>query len=549
MVITLTKKFWARGLSVLVVVAPLADRTAAQDAPTAPPPAPFDLLIRGAAVLDGTGADALATDVGIRAGMVAWLGSDPDARAARTIDARGLTLAPGFIDLHAHADEDALRLPTAESFLRMGVTSIITGNCGGSAPALAAHFAAIEAAGISLNYGSLIGHGTIRTGVMRTAARAPTDAELRRMGARVDEAMRAGAFGMSTGLIYVPGTYATTEELVALCKIVAQHGGLYATHMRDEGDGVLTAIAEALRIGREADCQVHLSHLKASGKVVWGKGPDIVAAVAAARASGQRVTGDQYVYTASSTGLDVLFDSRALSVGRKEFGERLRSDPQFRAEMAAAVLAAARRAGFDDLAYAQIASASGHAELNGKRMPEAAQTLLGRNDPAAQAEAACILFADAAPTRVSMIYHKMCEPDVEAILAADFVSIAADAGIRDPQGESRPHPRGSGNNPRVLGHYVRDRKVVSLPEAVRKMTSLPAAIFGLAGRGRIEPGACADLVLFDPAQIHDRAVYGAPPVPPIGIPYVLVNGVVVIDQGKHTGQRPGHVLRRSTKPK
>lgn len=543
MVITFAKKFWPTLLTVLGVAASTAGQA---PQPTA---TGFDLLVRGADVLDGTGTPARRLQVGVRDGRIAWLSADPaaapPAAAKRTIDASGLTLAPGFIDLHAHADEDALRLPEAESFLRMGVTTIITGNCGSSAPALATHLAAVEQQGIGLNYGSLIGHGTVRTGVMRTANRAPTPAELDRMKARVDEAMRAGAFGLSTGLIYVPGTYAKTDELVELAKVVAQHGGLYASHMRDEGSGVLASIDEALRIGQQADCQVHLSHLKASGKVVWGKGPEIVAAIAKARARGQRVTGDQYVYTASSTGLDVLFDSDALSVGRKAFAERLRADATFRAATVRSVLAAAARVGFDDLAFAQVASAPEHPECNGMRLPEVAKLMLGKDDAPAQAEVACTLFADAAPARVSMIYHKMCEPDVEAILAADFVSIAADAGIRDPAGESRPHPRGSGNNPRVLGKYVRERKVVALSEAVRKMTSLPATIFGLAGRGRIEVGACADLVLFDAAAVQDRADYGAPPTPPAGIPYVAVNGVLVIDQGTSTKARPGQVLRRA----
>ncbi len=519
----------------------LSVRVASQDPATA-----FDVVVRGGQVIDGTGAPARRADVGVRGGRIVEVGTiGADAQATRTLDATGLTLAPGFIDVHAHADEDAVRLSTADNFVRMGVTTIITGNCGGSVPVLGPHFERLERDGISLNYGSLIGHGTIRTGVMRTVPRAPTPDELARMKQRVDAAMREGAFGMSTGLIYVPGTYAATEELIELSKVVAEHGGVYASHMRDEAKGVLDSIEEALRIGREAGCHVHLSHLKASGRSVWGKGDDIVAAIAAARASGARVTGDQYLYTASSTGLEVLFPSKELSVGRAPFGKRLRDDAEFAEAMAKEVLRNAKEAGFDDLAYCQIANAPNHPEFNGKRIPDAARALLSRDDARAQADAACRLISDADGKRVSMIYHKMSEDDVERILRAPFVSVASDAGIRTPDGDDRPHPRGSGNNVRVLGRYVRERKVVPIELAVQKMTSLPAAIFGIEHRGRIAVGDHADLVVFDAAKVADTATYDDGRGEPVGVAYVFVNGVLVVEQGKHTGAKPGHVLRHS----
>jgi N-acyl-D-amino-acid deacylase len=509
---------------------------------------PFDVVLRGATVVDGSGSPARRADVAVRDGRIVVVGQiEAGAPATHTLDVKGLTLAPGFIDLHTHADEEAARLPTADNFVRMGVTTIITGNCGGSVPALAAHFARLERDGISVNYGSLIGHGTIRSGVMRTAPRAPTADELERMKARVEAAMREGAFGMSTGLIYVPGTYAQTEELIELSKVVAAHGGIYASHMRDEAKGVLASIDEALRIGREAGCHVHLSHLKASGKAVWGMGDDLVKKIAQARAAGAKVTGDQYVYTASSTSLDVLFPSKELSVGRAAFAKRLAEDAEFARAMATAVLASAKEAGFDDLAYCQIASAPGHPAWNGKRIPDVARALLQRDDSQAQAEAACRLFAASDGKRVSMIYHKMSEDDVERILRAEFVSIASDAGIRSRSGDDRPHPRGSGNNVRVLGRYVRERKVVSLELAVQKMTSLPATIFGLEGRGRIAVGAWADLVAFDADQVADTATYEDGRGDPVGVVYVLVNGVPVVEKGEHNGKKPGKVLRRGSR--
>lgn len=518
-------------------------------AATVPAQAPFDVILRGGLVADGSGGEPTPADVAIRDGRIAQVGTvDADAAARRSIDATGMVIAPGFLDVHAHADEDAAKKPEAENFVRMGVTTIITGNCGSSVPVLDVHFARLESQGISLNYGTLIGHGTIRTGVMRTAARAPTEGELERMRERVAIAMREGAFGMSTGLIYVPGTYAETEELISLSKVVADHGGVYASHMRREDDQVLASIAEAIRIGREAGCRIHLSHLKASGKSVWGYGDRIVDALEAARAAGVQVTGDQYLYTASSTGLEVLFPSRELSTGRTEFGKRLAEDPKFAAAMADAVLASAEHAGFHDLAYAQIANAPGHPELAGLRLSEVAKRLLGREDARAQAEAACRLMIDAKGTRVGMVYHKMCEPDVERILRAPYVAIASDAGIRSRDGADRPHPRGSGNNARLLGHYVRERGVVSLGLAVRKMTSLPAEVFGLADRGRLAVGMAADVVVFDPARVRDTATYDDPRADPEGIPYVLVNGVLVIDAGTHTHARPGMVLRHRPTP-
>ncbi len=535
--------------SVLVVLqVALCALAGCRSGPPAPRPA-FDVILHGGTVIDGSGTPGRRADVGIRDGRITAVGELRPADAARQVDCTGRVVAPGFVDLHAHVDAEIARKPTADNFVQMGVTSLITGNCGTSVRDLGLHFGRCERGGLGLNYGSLIGHGTVRTQVMGTANRAPTPEELARMEALVEKAMQDGAFGMSTGLIYVPGIYSETAELIALARIVARYGGLYASHQRSEGDEVLESIAEALRIGREAGLPVHLSHMKASGRPNWGRSAAILAALREARAAGMAVTGDQYAYDASSTSLDVLFPAEPLAIGRQEFAAKLRDDAAFRSEMHQALRRKMTSSGFGHLGWCRIASAPGHPELNGLTLDQAAPRLCeGRADADAQAEAAIALFIAAAGGRVGMVYHGMAEADVRAFLQEDWIAVASDAGLRDPTSPDRPHPRGSGNNPRVLGRYVREQRVLSLELAIHKMTALPCAIFGIADRGTIRPGAFADLVVFDPATILDRATWHEPTLPPVGIDHVLVNGVAVVDAGVLTGARAGMVLRGPAKP-
>ncbi len=503
----------------------------------------FDLIIRGGSVHDGKGI-VTRQDIGITGARITALGDLNLAKGKQDLDASQLIIAPGFIDVHAHADRSARRRPRAENYLAMGVTSIVTGNCGRSELDLETHFRALEKNGISINYASLIGHGSVRSKVMGNARRAPTDEETLAMQALVRRAMQAGALGMSTGLIYVPGTYAETLELIELAKVVSEFDGIYASHMRNEAGKVLVAINEALRIGKTAKLAVHLSHLKASGKPNWGRGKTIVARLREARDAGQKVTGDQYAYTASSTSLDVLFPSASFEIGRKAFAARLENDPAFRQQMSKALHRTMERSGFGDLAYCQIATAPKHPELNGETIRSAAKIVLGKDDRRAQAEMAIRLIVDAKGSRVSMVYHKMCEEDVETIMKTPFIAVAADAGIRLRKTVSKPHPRGAGNNARVLGRYVRERKTLPLALAITKMTSLPAAVFGLPDRGTIRVGAFADLVIFDANTVIDGATYKDPLASPKGISQVIVNGVWVIRDGEHTGARPGQVLRK-----
>lgn len=504
---------------------------------------PFDVIVRSGEVLDGTNRAARIADVGIRGTRIAAIGDLATATAKLELDAKGLVVAPGFVDVHTHVDSEIARLPGCDNFVRMGVTTIVTGNCGRSAEDLDAHFARVERGGVGVNYASLVGAGTVRTQVLGTEDRAPTEDELQRMRGLVRTAMEQGAFGISTGLIYVPGTYAKTEELIALAREAGKHGGLYASHIRNENDDVMRAVEELLRIGREADVPVHLSHAKCTGKPNHGRSPEVLKALALARAAGQRVTADQYVYDASSTGIDVLFPSAELAIGRKAFGERLQNDAEFRSRMRTALKATMKRVGFGDFSYARIAHAPGNADLDGLLIPEAAQKRRRANDQDAQADMAMDLYSAAGDERVGMIYHVIGEADVATFLAQEWIAVASDAGVRPLDGEGKPHPRGAGNNVRVLGRYVREQGVLSLPLAVHKMTQVPANAFGLDDRGELRVGAFADVVVFDAKTVNDRATFAEPLLPPVGMRWVLVNGQVAAEGDRVTKARAGMVLR------
>ncbi|MCA8964931.1 MAG: D-aminoacylase [Planctomycetes bacterium] len=505
-------------------------------------PQRYDLVVKNARLVDGVNRTVTNGDVAIRAGRIVALGAVQRTADTPVLEVGGRCIAPGFVDVHTHVDSDVVRQPLAENFLRMGVTTLITGNCGSSVKDIDGHLTRLENGGIGVNYGTLIGHGTVRTAVLGSANRAPDAAELTRMQDLVEAGMSAGAFGLSTGLIYVPGTYAQRDEITALAAVAGRHGGVYASHMRYEGDLVLEAIAETLTIGRDARLPVHISHIKCTGKPNHGRAAEVLAVLQAARAQ-QQVTADQYAYDASSTGIDVLFPSAELAVGREAFAKRLGSEPEYRQQIHAALLRKMDEIGFGDFRHARIAAAKGNTDLNGLLLPAAAERRLGKADRDAQAEIAIELFVAAAPARVTMVYHSMAEADVERYMAQDWIALASDSGLRSAASVDKPHPRGAGNTARLLGRYVRERGVVDLPTAVHKLSDLPATIFGIEDRGALRVGAWADLVIFDPATIIDRATYDAPTLPPDGIAYVLVNGVVAVAEGQVTGVRAGQVLR------
>jgi N-acyl-D-amino-acid deacylase len=501
----------------------------------------YDLVLRGGRVLDGSGNPWYAADIGIRAGKVAAVGRLAEATAARTLDAAGLVVAPGFIDVHAHVETGLRERRTADNFLLDGVTTLVTGNCGGSEVDLPRFFDELRAGGLSLNLASLIGHNSVRRAAMGTEERDPTADELARMEALVDQAMRAGAVGLSTGLIYVPGTYAKTPEVVALARVAARHGGVYASHIRSEGDQVFAAIDEAVEVGRQAGLPVQISHFKVSNKNLWGQSVRTIAQVDRARAAGLDVTVDQYPYAASSTGLSTLLPSWALAGGGDALRARL-ADRATRDRVAREMKDHIRRRnGRKRLDYAVVASCSWDRTRDGLSL-SAINERLGR--PRRLEHEIETVLEMMEKGGAQMVYHAMDEQDVERILRVPYAMVASDAGVVEP-GMGRPHPRAYGTNARVLGRYVRERGALRLEEAVRKMTSLPAQRFGLVDRGLVRPGLWADLVVFDPAAVADRATFEAPHAPPAGFRFVLVNGEVVVEDGRHLGTRPGQVLRRA----
>jgi N-acyl-D-amino-acid deacylase len=497
----------------------------------------FDLLIRGGRVVDGTGAPARAADIGIRNGRIAAVGALVSATAPAVIDATGQVISPGFIDVHTHADEVAGH-PLAEHFLQMGVTTVIAGNCGGSADDIAAAFTTIEQTRISVNFATLVGHNTVRRAVMGTARRAPTSVELTRMRSLVEKAMADGAVGFSTGLQYVPGTYAEQAEIVELAKVAGRAGGVYASHMRNEGTELEAAVTETIDIGEAAQMAVEISHLKVDAPSRWGASARALALIDAARARGMRIAADVYLYDAASSTLGIRFPSWVLEGGQPAIDKRLDDEPTW-ARIKEEMKRLIRERGIEHYAFARIASYRSDPSLNGLSIPEAAAKVLGRDDIEAQLEMMRrMLRAGGA----SMVYQFMAEDDIARILRYPHVAIASDSG-HNVMGEGVPHPRGYGNAVRALARYVRELNVVSLEDAIRKMTSLPADHFGFRDRGRIAVDQAADLVIFDPARVADRATYEQPHQYPDGISAVLVNGVLVVERGAHTKARPGQVLR------
>jgi N-acyl-D-amino-acid deacylase len=506
--------------------------------PATLPATDFDLLIRGARIVDGTGSPWYRADVGVRDGKIAAVGSLDEISATRVVEARGMVLAPGFIDVHTHVEDEVEMLPEAANFLRDGVTTIVTGNCGISETDLAAFFSRLETLGIGPNVASLIGHNSVRRKVMGTENRSAEAQEISRMQGLVDAAMRDGAVGLSTGLIYIPGTYSDTDEVIALAEVAARRGGVYATHMRSEGLKVFEAVAEAIEVGKQALIPVEISHFKIASPRMWGRAEEIIALVEKARSEGVDVVVDQYPYEWSSTSLGTTLPSWARAGGREKLVERLH-DPATRARIVREMVERLEADGYQDFSYAVVASHASDRSIEGKSIPEIS-AVRGRQ-PSLQNEIDTILeMMEAGGAK--MLYHKMSERDVERILLYPNTAVASDGHIQDP-GVGLPHPRAYGTNARVLAEYVRRRKLLTLEDAVRRMTSLPARTFGLQDRGLIRVGCAADMVLFDPERVADRATLTHPHSYSVGFALVLVNGSVVVENDALTGGRPGKVLR------
>ena len=497
----------------------------------------FDVVIRHGRVADGTGNPTYFADVAVKDGHITHIGMVEGAGKTE-IDATGLIVAPGFIDVHTHADEIADQ-PLAENFLRMGVTTIVVGNCGTSAPDVGKFFRDVERNKVSPNVATLIGHNTVREAVMGGSSdRAPTPGELAKMKSLVDQAMRDGAVGFSTGLIYLPGVFAKTQELVELARAVTPYGGIYTSHMRHEDAQIYDALDEVFRVAREAHLRAEVSHIKLGGEKAWGQAAKVLAYIEAARAGGLDITQVQYAYTASSTTMRQLIPDDALEGGPQQFLAIL-ADPTKKADLKARMKQHILARGRQDYAYAVIASFHHDASLNGLNIVEAAKKLRGSDSLDDQIEVILDLEKNGGAAGV---FHGINEDDLQAFMRHPNTMIASDSGVRE-FGKDVPHPRGYGNNARVLGRYVRELKVLRLEDAIRKMTSLPAETFRFGQRGELREENWADIVVFDPAKIGDPATYTDPHHYAVGIPHVLVNGVPVIRNGEHTGAKPGMALR------
>jgi dihydroorotase/N-acyl-D-amino-acid deacylase len=531
--------------------------------------AAFDLVIHNGHIIDGTGSPWYSGDVGIRDGRIAAIGNLGGANAKRVIDAQGRVVAPGFIDMLGQSEVTIIVDPRLPSKIYQGITTEVTGEGTSIAPqndatlqgdmemyrhygiqpdwkTLAEYFARIEKQGIGINLATYVGATQIRRVVIGDADRPPSAAELEKMKALVRQAMEEGARGVSTSLEYAPAPYASTEELIALATESAKYGGIYATHMRNEGDGIMAALDEAARIGREAKSPVEIWHLKVAGKSMWGKMPEVVAFIEKARASGLDISADTYAYTAWNNSLSAFIPPWAHDGGDAKLIERMK-DPATRARIRADMKTYTKTwdnewmeiPGPESILVSSVLNPALR-PLQGKRISEIAK--MWGKDPI---DTICeLLIQDHTSTYVSVF--GMQESDVELALKQPWVSADNDSSGTAPEGilgQEKPHPRAYGTFPRILSKFVREEKLLTLPDAIRKFTSLPAQRMRFTDRGVLKKGMWADVVIFDPEKIHDVATFENPNQLSVGMEYVLVNGEPVIDGGKMTGARPGKVLR------
>lgn len=522
-----------RGLAAIAAAIVVA---ASPPAAQTPPVEAFDLVIANGRVVDGTGAPWFVGDVGIRDDRIATIGRLRGVTAKVAIDATGLVVAPGFVDPHVHARERIFAIPTAEGYLLQGLTTVVDGNDGSSPLPLAPWFEKVQATAVSPNVAAFVGQGTVREAVMGTANRKATAAEIARMQALVAQAMQDGAMGLSTGLAYVPGAYTPTDEIVALATTAREHGGIYISHMRDEGGGVLDSVRETIAIGERAMIPVQISHHKVGGRRQFGQSVQSLELIAAARARGIDVTFDQYPYTASQTGLTLIFPRWALADDK--LNERL-GNPGTRKEIRTGMLAFIDERFGDDPSRIQLVRCGHDPALAGKTV---ADLLKAAGQPLTQVATADMVIDLQLKGGCSAIFHAYDEPDVERFMQSPFGMVGSDGSLTRP-GDGSPHPRAFGTYPRVLGHYVRERGMITLEDAVRRMTSFPAARLGLRDRGLLRPGLAADITVFDPAAIADRATFADPHHYSVGVRHVVVNGRLTVSDGAHLGTRAGRVLR------
>jgi|Deesub1362B_J571_1020462.scaffolds.fasta_scaffold00877_8 N-acyl-D-amino-acid deacylase len=526
----------------------------------------YDLLIVNGIVYDGLGNPGKKMDIAIKGEMIFKIGNNlKKNKAKKVIDAKGLAIAPGFIDAHSHTDVELLVNPKAESKIRQGVTTEISGNCGYSPfpiPEVVfeeqreylkkeydlelnwrdinGFFTRLSEKGIALNYATLLGQGSLRGEVVGFNDRPPTEEELKKMRELIKENMKAGALGISTGLEYAPGSFAKTNEIIELCKVVSKLGGIYATHMRDEGDHLLEAIDEAIKIAREAKISLQISHLKIAYLRNWLKIDSALAKIDKAKKQGINILADRYPYIAGSTGLSLYFPLWARQGTTEEFIERLKN-PALDERIRSYVKEQEKKLGSWDKVLICSVFTEKNKHLEGKNILEAAKEA-GKEPYEFMRD---LLIEE--KNRVGMITFMMDEDNLKQILAHPLVVVGSDGNAVAPYGKlkkGKPHPRYYGTFPRILGKYVREEKILSVSQAIKKMTSLTAEKFGLNKRGQIKEGYFADLVIFNPNEIIDLAIWERPHQYSKGIEYVIVNGQIVIKEGEHTGALPGKILKK-----
>ena len=507
-----------------------------------------DLLIQNARVVDGTGSPWFRSDVAIDAGHIVGVGFEINVNARQTIDAAGRVLAPGFIDVHTHVESSGSRdglqkLPRADNYVLDGVTTIVTGNCGGSELDVGAWNRSLE--GLGINVATLVGHNSVRRAVIGLDDRAPTPSELARMQALVDKAMLDGAVGFSTGLLYVPGTYATTDEVISLARVASRHGGIYASHIREQGAKLLESIDEAVRVGREAHMPVQISHLKIKGRTRWGKIGDAIELIESYRRQGVDVGVDAYPYDRASTNLGVNLPRWAMSGGTQEIAARIEDD-ETHANIVEDMKVMLDDGGYPAYSFATVAQYRPNPSYIGRNISEINRLAERPATTDAEIETILDMMVEGGQAGsmygASMIYQYMSMDDVDTIFRYPNAAVASDGTIME-FGRGQPHPRSYGTNARILADFVRDRKVLTLEDAVRRMTSLPARSFAFHDRGIVRPGFVADLVLFDPEDVADTATFEDPHQYSVGFDYVIVNGVTVVDNGAMTDKRSGQFIK------
>ncbi len=503
----------------------------------------FDLLLRSGMLYDGSDQPPRQADIAINGDRIAAIGDLSADTASREIELNGLAVMPGFIDIHSHAgdsqDDGMFRWPDAENLIRQGVTSVVGGPDGSSALPLRETFDAFEDLGVSVNYASFVGHGSVREQVMGQEDRAPDAEELEQMQALVAEAMQEGAFGLSSGLIYVPGRFADTDEVVALARVAGEYGGIYISHMREEGLALLDSVAETIHIGEAAGLPTQLTHHKVVGAPMWGRSEDSLRMVDEAIARGVDVSIDQYPYTASSTNLGILFPGWALSGGREALLERMQDPAQRQRLRNDLVYNIKVDRGGDDPANVVIAECPHDESLTAMNL---SQILQQEGRESNKENAADLLMELMEAGNCAAVFHAMHEDDVRNIMRHPQTMIASDGGVQALSDRS-PHPRNYGTFARVLGHYARDEGVLPVHTAIHKMTQLPADRMGINDRGRLEAGAIADIAVLDLDTVIDHSTFTDPHQYADGAEHVFVGGTAVLLDGELTGQRPGRVIR------